>query len=92
MDIRRRTRKTRTIEVQELKDYINAKLARPLISQDEKRAMCTVLEGVLMATRNYHGFNYIQWLDGGREQWIEAGKDPDRIGEFLGPEYDRHYY
>jgi hypothetical protein len=84
-------KRRKTIEVAKILGLVNAKLALATLSQDEKSVLCSLLEDVLMATENYHGFNFITWLEGGYERWVEAGKPEDRT-PFLEPEYDRRYY
>jgi len=69
-------RKRQTIRVSEILESANLALSLETIPQNEKRGVCMMLDGILHATGNYHGFRY---LDG----WPAAeGKT----------EYSRHYY
>lgn len=85
--------KRMTIRVSELKDKVNAMLARDSLNQKAKSALCTLIEDVLMETDNYRGFNDIYWMDKGFDEWKAAG-EPDfpEKQKFLGLEYNRHYY
>ena len=49
----------KTIEIKELVNIINHKLTLDIISQDQKEAMCVILERVLHDTGNYRGYTYL---------------------------------
>ena len=87
--------KRSTFSVNKFREWANNVLARPTDrfypTQEEKRAICTALEHILMETGNYHGFNYTKWLNGGSKEWVEAGR-PVNNQSFLGLEYDRFYF
>lgn len=77
--IRRRTRRVNTIFISELKAEINEQLDDPKISNEVKKALCTLLEDALYATGNYRGYNQAFWsLHGGAEAWQEAGKPENK--------------
>ena len=77
---------------EELLKFINDKLESEFITQDVKATYCNMLEEILMATKNYRGFNYTKWARmGGYEKWVEDGKPADNT-KYLGQEYDRFYY
>jgi len=67
--------KRKTIEVKVVKDKINDLLGNPelKLNQDEKKALCTFLEGVLMDTGNYRGFQHVYWCEKGYQEWVDAG-------------------
>ena len=90
--MKRYTRRVKTIAVDEFKEFINDKLESEFITQDVKATYCNMLEEILMATKNYKGFNYTKWARlGGYEKWVEDGKPADNT-KYLGAEYDRFYY
>lgn len=94
--LRRRTSKAKTIEVNELKDWINSKLESPFVSQDVKRVYCGVLEEVLTSTRNYNGFNNLFWIQEGYSKWTNDNRPYNTDGtipsQYSGEEYTRLYY
>lgn len=86
------TSKVKTVKVEDLREFVNDKLESPFVSQNAKAVYCQMIEEILMATKNYRGFNYTKWARlGGYEKWIEDGKPADNT-PYLGQEYDRFYY
>lgn len=86
----------KTFEVKTVQDEINTKLASD-IPQEAKKELCVVLENILFKTGNYHGHNYIYWLDKGFNLWIEAGEPgfPEKelyITNNKKEEFSRYYY
>lgn len=83
----------KTVRVEWLRDEINRLLSLDTLDQKQKSILCTLLERVLMDTKNYAGFNYNTWLNGGYEKWIKDGAPefPEK-NKYLLPEYDRTYY
>ena len=91
----------KTIKVVDLKNQINKMLAQKTVSNQEKKQLCILLEGVLLETDNYKGFNNNFWLEKGCELWnspnratcankieyINGFDEKDGKGE-----YNRHYY
>ena len=53
---------SKTIEVKKIREYVNDRLECDTIDRDTKIVLCNMLEDILMATNNYHGFNYVYWL------------------------------
>ena len=85
--------KRSTIKVKVLKDAINTSLERKGVDQEGKKALCTLLESVLMSTGNYSGFGSLTWKNGGYDQWLVDGSpDFPEKRKYLEPEYDRVYY
>ena len=97
--------KRKTIAVGDLKEMVNRAL-RQDVPEEYRHGLCSLLESVLMTTGNYHGYNYVDWLEGGSESYCrQKGElsmneflnpkgmdvDPD-VKEYLGPEYKRKYY
>lgn len=82
----------KTYEVQKLKDRINHMLEQD-ISEDARITLCVLLEDVLHETNNYQGFQHIEWINGGCEQWYKDGEPgfPEK-NKYFGPEYKRRYY
>jgi hypothetical protein len=91
-------RAKKTIEINYLKDKINALLALPHLSQDEKRAYCFILADALMQTGNYNGYNNIKWIKGDGWKLWKADGQPDYTNneenraKYFGPEFDRFYF
>lgn len=48
----------KTFEVQEFKKEINRLLSLNTVNKDSKITLCTLLERILMNTKNYKGFGY----------------------------------
>ena len=93
--------KRKTIEVSKLKAEINRRLALPAErhSDDERAALCALLETVLMDTGNYAGFNWLYWQQHGYQEWRDAGSPeefPAKYRYLYGPglhdDYRREYY
>jgi hypothetical protein len=82
---------TKTIRVDKIIEMINKKLAYKELSQNTKRVLCTTLEEILHETHNYHGFNYVKWLNDGYDQWVKDNRPSDNR-PYLGEEYSRMYY
>jgi len=55
----RASRRYSNIDINDLREYINNKLSSPFISQDVKFVLCNTLEEILMNTRNYAGFEFL---------------------------------
>ena len=53
-------RKRKTIAVETVRAKVNRMLAIrvAIVSTDEKQALCSLLEEILMETGNYHGFRW----------------------------------
>ena len=87
--------KRKTFNVAEFRQYVNEKLGLDTLSQDEKKTLCFMLEGILHKTGNYEGFNYIAWLNGGYEKWCSVCEEQGQkvaTTPFLGLEYNRRYH
>lgn len=86
----------KTIEVQTVKTKINDLLSKTSLDQVEKRVLCSFLEGVLLETSNYHGFNYVYWEKKGYHEWLDSGRPEDsRKNQFIVGdmgEWSRIYY
>lgn len=55
--------KRKTFDVQELKEWVNERLALGHYSDREKYGMMNTLDHVLHATGNYKGFGYLDQYD-----------------------------
>lgn len=89
-----RARKTVTVEqVRELGNRLLAIEDNAHVNADFRKGVAAVLETILHETGNYAGFNFLDWLRGGYEKWIEAGapKFPEKA-KFLGDESKRVYF
>jgi len=89
-----KTRKT--VQVSKVVEDVNRQLRRTDLSDEVRLALAHMLEGILHATGNYKGFNYLAWIDErGCERWQEdserAGKDLDKT-PYLGNQTRRFYY
>ena len=74
------TRLRKTIQVASLKDEVNGMLEHPKVHREVKRVLCTVLEGWLMETGNYRGF-----------QWNLSHEEAVAVQPEDEPYYNRHY-
>lgn len=89
----------KTINVDFIKAFANEQLARTdeAATKEFKMGICVMIEKILFQTDNYAGFNYVEWMNGGYERWIEAG-EPEGSEKFQfmyskhGGEYARKYY
>ena len=86
-------RSRKTIEVQTLKATMNQQIARTDISIEARKALCYMLEHILMDTNNYHGFSDIYWMkEGGYDAWVADGSIdgpaafPNKYRYIWGPE------
>jgi|APSaa5957512576_1039674.scaffolds.fasta_scaffold168570_1 hypothetical protein len=68
----------KTVNVKEYKARINTLLAdkRPEYAEFRK-GLAVALAEALHMTDNYNGFNYVEWMGGGYEQWKADGKPSD---------------
>lgn len=95
------SRPKKTFKIADFVDSCNFKLELVTISQEEKSAICTLLEELLMSTDQYAGFNYVTTL------WVkpalhrEAVKfyksipdmtEEERTEFYKEQEFSRHYY
>lgn len=85
------TKPRKTFDVNEFRTYINGLLINEKISEPQKSILCSVLERILMDSNNYRGFNYVDWLDHGFNEWKKDG-EPEVKTKYYGPEYKRHYH
>jgi hypothetical protein len=53
----------KTFDVQELKEWVNERLAQDHFSKEEKYGMINTLDHVLGKTGNYKGYGYIDEYD-----------------------------
>ena len=84
-------RRRKTIQIEWIRTRVNEMLATSLCSPEERMAMASVLTMILHETGNYRGFNYIEWLQDGHEQWKADGKPHDNT-PYLGDQSRRVYY
>ena len=82
---------SKTIEVKKIKNRINSDLANDAISEETKKHLGSLLETILVETKNYRGFNFLDWINGGCQKWREDGEPADKT-KYLGSEYSRIYY
>ena len=81
----------KTMRISEIKNYVNSILEDSKISQESKKEFCVFLENILHSTKNYNGFNFIEWVNGGCDKWREDGRPSDN-SKYIGKEYNRIYY
>lgn len=65
------SRKRKTFEVDTLRQMVNSRLEQSTCSPNERLAMASVLEQVLMATGNYRGYNLL------RSEYLPAEEQTD---------------
>lgn len=44
-------------------------LSNPKLSDDERKGITQLLERILFETDNYQGYSFLNWLNGGFNQW-----------------------
>ena len=84
----------KTIQVDGLVDWVNAQMERPdsqWNNADTRNGLSIMLEHILHETGNYHGFNYVEWRNGGCERWREDGSPADNT-PYLGDQSRKFYY
>lgn len=69
--------KRKTIDVEQVRKWGNLQLARTDVAPEYRRGVADIVHEVLMDTGNYHGFNYLDWLEGGCDRWHADGKPAD---------------
>lgn len=85
-------RKRKTIEVSQIRDWINHSLENsPSGAYEKRQALAGFLTTVLMETGNYAGFNYLAWMNGGCDQWRADGEPKDNT-KYLGDQTRVFFY
>jgi len=84
---------TKTVPVKWILSHVNMMLKESTCSDAVRDGMCAVLECILHKTNNYKGFSYLDWINGGSDQWREDGKRefPEK-DKYLGNKTRRVYY
>ena len=85
----------KTIDVNTLREHVNAFLAAEHTTPEGRLAVASLLETVLSETGNYEGFNYLYWMKQGADEWREAklfGGDDLSTYDFLGDQTRRMYF
>lgn len=65
----------KTFNIEEIKNRVNTILADDNNSDEAKLLVAGLLEGILIESRNYHGFKYVDWENGGYERYLKFQKD-----------------
>lgn len=83
----------KTIPVVRIKEMVNKRLAYPTRNDtpEVRIALASLLETILHETDNYHGYNYLDWLNGGSDAWRKDGEPRDNT-KYLGDQSKRVYY
>ncbi len=91
--------KRKTFNVSEILVEANKQLARKDAEATEefKKGVCVMIERILINTKNYNGYNYNLWSNGGFDAWQKAGEPdfPEKEKYMYsdhGGCYDRYYY
>ncbi len=80
-------------EVHDLLIKANDLLAASTGTPEFRRGVATMLEGVLHATGNYAGYNFIGWTtEGGCDRWLALGDADAPKASYIGDETRRFYY
>ena len=90
---------SKTVKISQILEFANRQLARKdeRATQEFKAGVCTMIENILLVSNNYEGFNFLPWLEGGYERWVQAGQPEDETkADFIhnGDKdfYSRRYY
>lgn len=81
----------KTVEVSKVLAEANAMLANDKLSDGERQGIIALLERILFDTGNYQGYNFLDWMNGGSEQWHKQGESDDTTA-YLGNQTKRFYY
>ena len=84
----------KTADVSRILETANAMLAAPDTSYnnaDVRKGVARLLEATLHETDTYAGFNYLDWMQGGHDRWVNDGKPADTT-PYFGDQTRRHYY
>lgn len=83
----------KTFEVHEFKEWVNAMLEREdneHVNPDFRTGLFTALEHILFETNNYHGYTYLEWINGSCDQWIKDNAIYNELSQ-SGKMYPEHY-
>ena len=83
----------KTIRIDWLKNHVNQMLKNSTCSDDIRKGFCAVLECALHQANAYKGYNHLDWINGGYEQWCKDNKpDFPEKNKYLGNTTRRVYY
>ena len=80
----------KTIKVKELIIEINRILSLDNIDQSEKKALCYILENILLKTKNYKGYLYPELFTPQCTQWKKDNPDK-QLSEYIKNDFNREY-
>jgi len=90
---------SKTVKVSEILEFANEQLSRKdeEATQGFKAGVCSMIQKILFLSNNYEGFQFLPWLEGGYERWMEAGQPEDETkDDFVRNDkegyYSRYYY
>lgn len=83
-------KRRKTIAVLDLVERVNTYMRSPETTREQRELLSVFIESILHETGNYGGFNYLAWLNGGADQWREAGGGDTT--PFLGDQTRRFYF
>jgi hypothetical protein len=84
--------KRKTTDVATALQAANKLLASPNFGPDFRKGVASMLETILWATGQYHGYNFLGWaVEGGCERWRADGCPKDN-SSYIGDETRRVYY
>jgi hypothetical protein len=89
----RQMAKTRkTINVDWLREHVNMMLKTSTCDDEIRKGFCAVLECALHKANRYRGFSHIEWINGGCDAWVKAGKPefPEKY-KYIGNDTRRYY-
>lgn len=86
-------RPLKTLQVDQIRKLANKRLAlrSAFATPDFRRGVAAFLETLLHESRQYAGFNFLDWLEGGHDRWVADRKPLDRT-PYIGDESRRVYY
>lgn len=85
---------SKTVKVSHILEFANSQLARKddTATQEFKAGVCSMIQKVLFLSNNYEGFQFLPWLEGGYERWLEAGQPEDETKDDFVHNGDDDYY
>ena len=69
----------KTINVEEVKKFVNTFLANNTFSQEEKKGMVEVLHVILRSTGNFNGYTFLNMEEMGNQMKVTSGTEYSRL-------------
>lgn len=84
-------KRRKTYPIKKLIAKANMALESSKLTPEQRYTLFYFVADILHETGNYRGFNYIDWYEGGIDQWKADGKPKD-TEPYLGDQSKRFFY